>query len=99
MGLAFVCVCLLLRQLALHLHYICGTGPADVPHEGGDDEVRADEATLSPGTQKCGQGPANVKYRSWTSSSSRGGSVLGFPQYGSSCLQKDDDYVENCQLL
>ena len=39
----------------LHLHNISGMGPADVPHEGGDDEVRADEATLSPGTQKCGQ--------------------------------------------
>ena len=48
-------MCLSLAQaIALHLHYIYGTGPADVPHEGGDDEVRADEATLSPGTQKCG---------------------------------------------
>ena len=36
-------------------------------------------------------GPANVEGRSWTSSSLRGGSVLGFPQYGSSCLWKDDD--------
>jgi len=51
-----ICMCLSLAQaIALHLHYIYGTGPADVPHEGGDDEVRADEATLSPGTQKCGQ--------------------------------------------
>ena len=42
--------------------------------------------------------PANVEGRSWTSSSLRGGSVLGFPQYGSSCLWKDDD-LKNCQLL
>ena len=48
---------------SLHLHYICGTGPAEVPHEGGDDEAHVevtgqddhvDEATLSPRTQKCG---------------------------------------------
>ena len=54
----------LLRQLALYICIIYGTtGPADVPHEGGDDEAHVevtgqddhvDEATLSPGTQKCG---------------------------------------------
>ena len=39
----------------LHLHYISGTGPADVPHEGGVDEAHVDEAALSPqGQQKCG---------------------------------------------
>jgi len=38
------------------------------------------------------KGPASVEGRSWTSSSLRGGSVLGFPQYGSSCLWKDDDF-------
>ena len=44
------------------------------------------------------KGPASVEGRSWTGSSLRGGSVLGFPQYGSSCLWKDDD-LKNCQLL
>ena len=56
--LAFVCVYLLLRQLA---RYICikygTTGPADVPQDGGDDEVHvevtgqddhADDAGLPP---------------------------------------------------
>jgi len=36
--------------------------------------------------------------RSWTSSSSCGGSVLGFPQYGSSCLWMEEE-LKNCQLL
>jgi len=44
------------------------------------------------------KGLASVEGRSWTSSSLCGGSVLGFPQYGSSCLWKDDD-LKNCQLL
>ena len=44
------------------------------------------------------KGPASVEGRSWPGSSLRGGSVLGFPQYGSSCLWKDDD-LKNCQLL
>jgi len=38
------------------------------------------------------KGLASVEGRSWTSSSLFGGSVLGFPQYGSSCLWKDDDF-------
>ena len=94
--LAFVCLVSLLRQLALHLQYICGTGPADVPHEGGDDKVHVDEAALSP------QGHRSVDYktskcedRSWTSSSQQRWSVLGFTQYGSSCLEKDDDDFKN----
>ena len=42
---------------SLHLHYICGTGPADVPQDGGDDEAHvevtgqddhADDAGLPP---------------------------------------------------
>ena len=48
----------LLRQLALYICIIYGTtGPADVPHEGGDDEAHVEvtgqddhveEAALSP---------------------------------------------------
>jgi len=42
---------------------------------------------LLPGTTEVWTtGLANVEDRSWTSSSSCGGSVLGFSQYGSSCL-------------
>ena len=76
----------LLRQLALYICIIYGTtGPADVPHEGGDDEAHVEvtgqddhveEAALSP------QGHRSVDYktskcedRRWTSSS-RGGSEL-----------------------
>ena len=55
----------LLRQLALYICIIYGTtGPADVPHEGGDDEAHVEvtgqddhveEAALSPqGQQKRG---------------------------------------------
>merc|ERR1719347_659964 len=33
--------------------------------------------------------------RSWTSSSQQRWSVLGFTQYGSSCLEKDDDDYKN----
>ena len=54
--------CLVAQAIALHLHYICGTGPADVPHEGGDDEVHVDEPAFSPGTTEVWtKGPANVK--------------------------------------
>ena len=80
--------------------YICikygTTGPADVPQDGGDDEAHVEvtgqddhveEAALSP------QGHRSVDYktskcedRSWTSSSQQRWSVLGFTQYGSSCL-------------
>ena len=89
----------------LHLHYISGTGPADVPQDGGDDEAHVEvtgqddhveEAALSP------QGHRSVDYktskcedRSWTSSSQQRWSVLGFTQYGSSCLEKDDDDFKN----
>ena len=48
------------------------------------------------------QGHRSVDYktskcddRSWTSSSQQRWSVLGFTQYGSSCLEKDDDYLKN----
>ena len=55
----------LLRQLALYICIIYGTtGPADVPQDGGDDEVHvevtgqddhADDAGPPPqGHQKCG---------------------------------------------
>ena len=56
-------MCLSLAQaIALHLHYIYGTGPADVPHEGGDDEVHVHEAALSPqGHRSVDKGPANVE--------------------------------------
>ena len=52
------------------------------------------------------QGHRSVDYktskcedRSWTSSSQQRWSVLGFTQYGSSCLWKGDDDLKNCQLL
>ena len=96
----------LLRQLALYICIIYGTtGPADVPQDGGDDEAHVEvtgqddhveEAALSP------QGHRSVDYktskcedRSWTSSSQQRWSVLGFTQYGSSCLEKDDDDFKN----
>ena len=48
------------------------------------------------------QGHRSVDYktskcedRSWTSSSQQRWSVLGFTQYGSSCLEKDDDDFKN----
>ena len=100
----------LLRQLALYICIIYGTtGPADVPQDGGDDEAHVEvtgqddhveEAAFSP------QGHRSVDYktskcedRSWTSSSQQRWSVLGFTQYGSSCLWKRDDELKNCQLL
>ena len=96
----------LLRQLALYICIIYGTtGPADVPQEGGDDEAHVEVtgqddhvegAALSP------QGHRSVDYktskcedRSWTSSSQQRWSVLGFTQYGSSCLWKGDDDFKN----
>jgi len=37
-------------------------GPADVPQDGGDDEVHVGEAVLFPGTTEVWtKGPANVK--------------------------------------
>ena len=53
----------LLRQLALYICIIYGTtGPADVPQDGGDDEVHVGEAVLFPGTTEVWtSGPANVK--------------------------------------
>ena len=41
------------------------------------------------------KGLASVEGRSWTSSSQQRWSVLGFTQYGSSCLEKDDDDFKN----
>ena len=86
----------LLRQLALYICIIYGTtGPADVPQDGGDDEAHVEvtgqddhveEAALSPQGHRNVDKTCKCQVRSWTSSSSRGGSVLGFPQYGSSCL-------------
>ena len=49
----------------------------------------------SPGTPEVWTPrPANVKDGSWTGSSSYGGSVLGIPQYSSSCLQNSEDLQE-----
>jgi len=80
-------MCLSLAQaIALHLHYIYGTGPADVPHEGGDDEVRADEATLSPGTQKCGLQDQQMLRKKLDKFFFPWRECTGIPQYGSSCL-------------
>ena len=87
----------LLRQLALYICIIYGTtGPADVPQDGGDDEVHVEVTGQDDHVEEAAlslQGHRSVDYktskcedRSWTSSSSLGGSVLGFPQYGSSCL-------------
>ena len=46
----------------LHLHNIWSMGPADVPQDGGDDEVHVGEAVLFPGTTEVWtKGPANVK--------------------------------------
>ena len=55
------------------------------------DSLPRDNRSVDYRTSKC-------QVRSWTSSSSRGGSVLALLQYGSSCLQKNDD-LKNCQLL
>merc|ERR1711875_108520 len=47
-----------------------------------------DNRSVDYKTSKC-------EDRSWTSSSQQRWSVLGFTQYGSSCLEKDDDDFKN----
>ena len=60
----------------------------------GGDELHVEEAGLPHQGHRRVDKTSKCEDRSWTSSSSRGGSVLGFPQYGSSCLWKRDDGVE-----
>ena len=56
------------------------------------DSLPKDIRSVDYKTSKC-------EDRSWTSSSQQRWSVLGFTQYGSSCLWKGDDDFKNCQLL
>jgi len=56
----------------------------------GGDELHVKEAGLPPQGHRRVDKTSKCEDRSWTSSSSRGGSVLGFPQYGSSCLEKGE---------
>ena len=52
------------------------------------DPLPKDIRSVDFKTSKC-------EDRSWTSSSQQRWSVLGFTQYGSSCLEKDDDDFKN----
>ena len=52
------------------------------------DSLPKDIRSVDFKTSKC-------EDRSWTSSSQQRWSVLGFTQYGSSCLEKDDDDFKN----
>ena len=79
--------CLFAPAIALHLQYICGTGPADVPHEGGDDKVHVDEAAISPqGQQKCGLWDQQMSSKKLDKFFFPWRECTGIPQYGSSCL-------------
>jgi len=65
----------------------------------GQDDHEGAEAGLPPrDTEVWTTRPANVEDRSWTGSSSRGGSVLGFPSTAVPAFGWKKSW-KNCQLL
>ena len=87
--MAFV-VSLFALAKALHLQYEWFLGPADVFPEEGADELPEGQAELLPlRHQKCGhQDQQMLRVEAGQVLHPLGGSVLGIPQYGSSCLWK-----------